>query len=86
MEELRHESRVCQIIDFGVCTEGYVIATAWYRMSLKSWRAKQPKELTDVSLRLYVNIGAKLIDATCRLEQHRVVHYDLKVTRMTMIT
>jgi hypothetical protein len=80
MEELRHESRVCQIIDFGVCSEGYVIATAWYRMSLKTWRSKQPKALTAEQLPLYMSIGAKLIDATCRLEEHNVVHYDLKVS------
>lgn len=84
MEVLHHKARVCRIYDYGVTDEGYFITTAWYRMSLKSWRSKQPKDSLAVSLPLYLGIGAKLIRAVCGLDEHRVVHYDLKVTPHTV--
>ena len=79
MEKLRQEPRICQIIDYGVSGGSYYIATAWYRMSLKSWRTRQQGSLSEL-LALYLNICAKLIDAVACMEEHQVVHYDLKVS------
>lgn len=80
MEHLRLESRICQIIDYGVDSGSYYIATAWYRMSLKSWRMKQPEDSLAKCLPMYLSICAKLINAVCCLEEYQVVHYDLKVS------
>ena len=84
METLRQEPHICQIFDYGISQGQYFIATAWYRMSLKSWRSKQPKGSLANSVPLYLSIATKLIHAVSRLDEYHVVHYDLKVRETSL--
>jgi hypothetical protein len=87
LQHLRRESRVSHIYDYGVDRDHCYIVTAWYRMSLKHWRTHQPADVLrrPGALALLMSLGARLLQALCRLADARVVHYDIKCDNVLLV-
>ncbi len=77
LDRFRGDSRVCQMLDYGVDGEHYWISMKFYKCSLKQWRMKQTAPLSQM-LPIYLNIFLNIVNAMKWLVENKVNHYDIK--------
>eukprot|EP00698_Gefionella_okellyi_P005948 TRINITY_DN1537_c0_g2_i1.p1 TRINITY_DN1537_c0_g2~~TRINITY_DN1537_c0_g2_i1.p1 ORF type:complete len:1903 (-),score=492.44 TRINITY_DN1537_c0_g2_i1:11-5278(-) len=76
-------ARVSQLFDYGVDGENYWMVMKLYKCSLKSWR-EHFNPGSSVPLPLYLNIYQQILDAVNYLNQHHVVHFDIKADNILL--
>ena len=77
LEELRLESCVTDLYDYGVDGTSYYIVMKKYAGSLREWRLKQPPQMQD-NLSLYLSIYREILKCFKTIHSHNVTHYDIK--------
>ncbi|KAL2623593.1 hypothetical protein R1flu_003798 [Riccia fluitans] len=94
LERFVDDPRVCQILDYGVESESFVLVLKHYKCSLRTWRERQnnnsnsvrrsdsaagvQQQLFHKTLPLYLEVYSAVIQAVKVLAAENVVHYDLK--------
>ncbi|BBN11114.1 hypothetical protein MPTK1_5g09170 [Marchantia polymorpha subsp. ruderalis] len=92
LERFVGEPRVCQILDYGVDAESFILVLKHYKCSLRTWRERhhgkpggEIKPSPEVQqqtfytrLPLYLEVFSAVLQAVKVLEAENVVHYDLK--------
>ncbi|BDA44756.1 probable serine/threonine-protein kinase par-1 at C-terminar half [Coccomyxa sp. Obi] len=77
LERFRGQQSVCQLLNYGVEGDSFVLVMRKYPTSLKAWRARITSPPAH-HLRLYLHIFADIIAAKQVLAAANVVHFDLK--------
>lgn len=77
LEELRLESCVTDLYDYGVDDTSYYIVMKRYSGSLKEWRLKQKPAMHE-NLSLYLSIYREILRSFKAIHQRNVTHYDIK--------
>ena len=77
LDRHRNDPRNCHLYDFGVDGENYWIIMKLYKSSLKTWRHKQTKPLSQ-NLPLYLNIYMNVLNSILFLTENMINHYDIK--------
>ncbi|KAI5056613.1 hypothetical protein GOP47_0028431 [Adiantum capillus-veneris] len=92
LEKFIGDPRVCQLLDYGVDIESFILVLKHYKCSLRYWRQRQKlqHEISEDNasenlcqpfrdkLPLYLEIYSAVLQAVKVLESHNVVHYDIK--------
>ncbi len=77
LEELRLESCVTDLYDYGVDDTSYYIVMKRYSGSLKEWRLKQKSGMYD-NMQLYLSIYREILKCFKTIHSRSVTHYDIK--------
>ncbi|CAL8469507.1 g9048 [Coccomyxa elongata] len=77
LERFRGQQSVCQLLNYGVEGDSFVLVMRKYPTSLKAWRARITSPPAH-HLRLYLHIFADIIAAKQVVAAANVVHFDLK--------
>lgn len=77
LDMYRADSRSCHLYDYGVDDENYWLVMQWYVTSLRGWRKRQTRPLSE-NLPLYLNVFMAVLNAMQFLPDHHTNHYDLK--------
>ncbi|KAK9811788.1 hypothetical protein WJX72_010021 [[Myrmecia] bisecta] len=77
LERFRGQASICQLYDYGIDADSFVLVLRCYRCSLKEWRTRQPPG-PGPQLRLYLALFAQVLAAVQVLGLANVVHFDLK--------
>ncbi|KAG0621861.1 hypothetical protein M758_3G053500 [Ceratodon purpureus] len=92
LHRFQGDQRVCQILDYGVDRDAFVLVLKHYKCSLRAWRKQHTQPLVAVAavrktgfvpplhdrLPLYLAVYSAVLQAVKALEVQNVVHYDLK--------
>eukprot|EP00898_Chlorokybus_atmophyticus_P001847 jgi/Chlat1/2663/Chrsp179S02512 len=77
LEELREEQCVSRLIDYGVDRDSCYVVMAYYPASLRTWRVAQSEPFEEYVV-LYLRVYQQVLNAAAKLEEHSIIHYDLK--------
>eukprot|EP01127_Copromyxa_protea_P023000 TRINITY_DN849_c0_g1_i6.p1 TRINITY_DN849_c0_g1~~TRINITY_DN849_c0_g1_i6.p1 ORF type:complete len:2785 (-),score=584.38 TRINITY_DN849_c0_g1_i6:43-8397(-) len=77
LDKWKADSRICKLIDYGVDDNFYWIIMKKYRMSLRTWRVKQTKSISE-NIMLYLNIFSDILNISRFFKENGTNHYDLK--------
>ena len=77
MQKLSTTSCACRLHDYGIHKNRIYLILKNYPLSLRAWRATHG-ELSEGSVRLYLNIFINVIRACEILAHNNTVHYDIK--------
>ena len=77
MQKLSTTSCACRLHDYGIHKNRIYLILKNYPLSLRAWRATHG-ELSEGSVRLYLNVFIKVIRSCEILAHNNTVHYDIK--------
>lgn len=77
LESFAQSPSVCQLWDYGVEGDSFVLVLRRYACSLAQWRAALPPDPAP-HLRLYLSVFADVLRAVQTMHTANVVHFDLK--------
>lgn len=80
LDAYKDDKRICKLYDYGVSEEHYWVIMRFYRCSLKEWRLRQTRPLSE-NLVLYLNIFSRVLETMkicIKGDKFKINHFDLK--------